>query len=144
MKYILMSFIIISSISCRSYREKTQSENSGNSLFETRKGIHYGFKVIEKDSQNRVWYFVTDSILSFHPEYGLFSNGGRLHISESRIGLQQLQVEVDSLEKIRHAQSSTVRENQTRTWYKNPWWIWAIGILCVIIIYKKLIQSLSS
>lgn len=132
MKHILISCIIISLVSCRSSREKTRLENSWNSLSESRKGIRYGFELIEKDSQNRVWYFATDSMLSFHPDYGLFSKGGQLNIHESRIGLQQLQVEVDSLEQKRTEIAAQTREVESRTRYSTPWWFWGLGGLSII------------
>ncbi|MBD1431783.1 hypothetical protein H8B06_03015 [Sphingobacterium sp. DN00404] len=126
--------MIISLASCRSSREKTRLENSWSSLSESRRGIRYGFELIEKDSQNRVWYFATDSMLSFHPDYGLFSKGGQLHTHESRIGLQQLQVEVDSLEQKRTEIATQTREDESRTRYSTPWWFWGLGGLSIIAV----------
>jgi len=127
-------------ISCRSYREKTRQENSWVNLAEGSRGIRYGFHLAEKDSQNRTWYFVTDSVLSFHPDHGLWSSGGFLQVNESRIGLQRLQVEVDSLEETRHMQASDMRKNQTRTWYNYVWWILVgvVGCAAAIMLCCKL------
>ncbi|PRD52000.1 hypothetical protein C5749_17025 [Sphingobacterium gobiense] len=118
--------------SCRSYREKTRQERSAVQFLEASSDISYGFRLTEKDSQNRAWYFATDSVLYFHPEYGLISNGGRLHVSESRIGLQQVQVEVDSLEKQRTEIATQTQEHESRTRYSTPWWIWGLGGLSII------------
>lgn len=139
MKHILISFMLIGLISCRSYREKTRQENSWVNLAESSRSMRYGFQYLEKDSQNRTWYFVTDSILSFHPDYGLFSNGGQLHIRESRTGLQRLQVEVDSLEEARHMQASDMRKNQTRTWYNYVSWILVgvVGGAVAIMLWRR-------
>lgn len=132
MKYIGSLVIIIGLISCRSYREKMRLENNQISLSETSKGMRYGFEMLERDSQNRMWYFATDSVISFHPDYGLFSQGGRLQITESRIGLQHLQVEVDAVAEQRNETATHAEEEQSRIWYRIPWWVWGLGVLCII------------
>ena len=85
-----------------------------------------------------MWYFATDSMLSFHPDYGLFSKGGQLYIHESRIGLQQLQVEVDSLEQKREVSAQSELKTHSRVWYKSVWgWAIIIGCASVIVFWKS-------
>lgn len=138
MKYSLILILITSLVACRSYRKKNRQESSTVRFSEASSGIRYGFRLIEKDSQNRTWYFATDSLLSFHPDYGLFSKGGYLHIRESRTGLQQLQVEVDSLEQTQEVDVMTEVQTHNRMWYKNVW-VWALvaGCACVIVFWRN-------
>lgn len=132
---LFISIIIITLISCRSYREKTRLENSRSMISEGGRSIRYGFQFTEKDSQNRTWYFSTDSILSFHPDYGLLSAGGNLSVSERRVGLHHMQVDIDSLEEQRNAETTYAREDHSQTRYRNPWWVWGLAALVALVSY---------
>lgn len=141
MKNALIIIIIITLTSCRSYQEKMRLEQGSSTLSEGGKIVRYGFQFTEKDSQHRVWYFSTDSILSFHPDYGLFSVGGNLAINENRVGLQEMQVNIDSLEEQRNETATRAEEEQSRIWYRTPWWIWGTGVLCVIaVVWRSSVQ----
>jgi len=108
-------------------------KNSRISLSETNRDFRYGFEVIEKDSQNRMWYFSTDSVASFHPDYGLISKGGHLHVTESRTGLHQVQVEIDSLGQTREVNAMNETKTQNRIWYKSVWtWVLLVGAAGVV------------
>ncbi|NGM65805.1 hypothetical protein [Sphingobacterium sp. SGR-19] len=133
MKQTFILFIIVTLISCRSYRERSLHESGRSTLSEAGTIVRYGFQFTDKDSLDRTWYFATDSVLYFHPEYGLISNGGYIHFLESQIGLQQLQVEVDSVEEKQRAEIATqTQDHESRTRYSIPWWIWGLGGLSII------------
>ncbi|TYR36928.1 hypothetical protein FXV77_07045 [Sphingobacterium phlebotomi] len=133
-RYILIWCLVALVLSCRSYRERTKQEATRIRLTDASSGIRYGFQLLGKDSLERSWSFVTDSVLFFHPEYGLISNGGHLHFLESQLGLQQWQVEVDSREKQRTEIATQIQEQESRTRYSTPWWIWGLGGLSIVAI----------
>lgn len=138
MKQTFILIIIVTLVSCRSYREKTLHERGSSTLSEAGTNVRYGFQFTDKDSLDRAWYFSTDSVLYFHPEYGLSSKGGHLHVSESRTGLQQLQVEVDSLKQNQTVNATHETGSHNRTWYKNVWgWAIVAGIVCLIVFWKS-------
>ncbi|PRD46926.1 hypothetical protein [Sphingobacterium haloxyli] len=138
MKQTFIVIIIVTLVSCRSYREKTLHERGSSTLSEAGTNVRYGFQFTDKDSLDRTWYFATDSVLYFHPEYGLISNGGHLHFLESQIGLQHLQVEVDSLETQRTEINARSELRTSRIWYKNVWvWMLLVGAAGVVGYYVK-------
>lgn len=136
MKNSLILILIGTFISCHSYREKTKLENNRIRLSEANKGIRYGFQMVEQDSLNRSWSFVTDSILYFHPDTGLYSYGGYLQINESQLGLQQWQVELDSFDTKRDVRGMTESQTQSRRWFDYSWWIWGIVGGCALFVYR--------
>lgn len=136
MRYILILCFFILLSSCRSYREKTKQETNRIRLSEANSGIRYGFQLVGKDSLERTWSFVTDSMLYFHPDAGLYSSGGHLRIRESQLGLQQWQAELDSFDIKRDVQGVTEKQAQSRRWFDHSWWIWGIVVCCVLVFYR--------
>lgn len=132
---ILIWCLVALVLSCRSYRERTNQEATRMRLTETNNGIRYGFQLLGKDSLDRSWSFVTDSLLYFHPQYGLISNGGHLHFLESQLGLQQWQVELDSFDAKRDVHGITETQTQSPRWFDYSWWIWGMVVGCALFLF---------
>ncbi|WP_437918083.1 hypothetical protein [Sphingobacterium sp. LRF_L2] len=86
MKTITITLIIILLFSCRTYKEKVQQESRSTTLTEESKTVQHRYQWLQQDSQNRQWYFWTDSTFTYHPDSGLRATSGFILVTETASG----------------------------------------------------------
>lgn len=84
MKYIdlwVCLLIVLSGYSCRMAKERSESVKR-DAASETRQSFVTWYAA---DSAGRYWHFQSDSSLYYHPDYGLYGQGGWLSIREDEV-----------------------------------------------------------
>lgn len=82
------------------------------------------------DSTARYWRFQSDSPFYYHPDAGLYGNGGWLSVSERQLRQGELRLVQDSAAYQRGASSQerTIAEGRSL-----PKWLYAVGGLLVLL-----------
>lgn len=76
--------VIAVCFSCRSYKEKTGQEYSGQMLSQKQEEVWYRYKHDRIDSLRRGWLFWSDTAFSYHPDSGLRASTGYIFMGEQR------------------------------------------------------------
>ncbi len=133
MKYIdlwVCLMIVLSGYSCRMTKERSESVKR-DAVSETQQSFISWQSV---DSTGRYWHFQSDSLLYYHPDYGLYGQGGWLSIREDEVWHNGYR-ELDSNSGYHLKEQSERKQNRKFLSKRNIKW-WAIMIVaCVAILY---------
>src|SRR5690606_4471454 len=91
------------------------------------------------DSIGRYWYFHNDSTFYYHPEYGLYSRGGFLSVSQEQVRNKQGQQWADSTLYLVDEQSKSSHSSKSALLWYRGWGIIVgiVSILAMIWLYRQ-------
>ena len=91
----------------------------------------------QQDSTNRYWMFRTDTTFYFHPDSGLYAQGGRLWLLEVRHRENIGQQSYDSLTYQAYENQQITQTTLSKSTSKIRYWWWiACGIFILLLVLK--------
>lgn len=94
----------------------------------------------EQDSTVRYWSFHSDSLLWYHPDSGLFSNGGLLQYWQSDVTGQTYMQTNDTLSQVGQLHVETTRRRSFSLQRETGKWgglAWLVGLTLTVLFVKK-------
>lgn len=135
--YILIAAILLLTIACRSYQEKSRKEKSHHALLNTVDEFRQNYRWQETDNFRRMWYFQADTNFRYHTDSGIMAGSGSLWLVEkggSKVGFHQfweqhkLHVETEG-EKEQSHQKRSIQ-------LPSVWWIVPLSIATAFLFFQ--------
>ena len=135
--FITLIIIMLSLQGCRTIKDRSSATNRVQQHSSQSSTFEWNYS----DSAGRYWHYHSDSILFYHPDVGLYSQGGWLTVSERQVSQGGMWSVQDSI-----GTQSVVSTNK-RTLSKGsnfPWWLWVgagmlVGLLFLMVLGRKFI-----
>lgn len=133
---ILTVLCLFTLLACRSSKEQRQQLSVQEQLQESTLRTTNRSRWQQDDSSRTYWKLYTDSILFFHPDIGLWSNGGRLeghHMQQKHFNGQ---IEIDSAGRHLQKEIQFDAKNYLKDWNKRngSTALWLTVIVTILII----------
>ena len=125
---ITLSIIILSLLGCRSIKDRSTASNRLQQHSAQSTTLGWSFT----DSVGRYWHYRADSILFYHPDVGLYGQGGWLTVSERQVNQGELVILQDSSN---YQSAEATLERVISTNRRIPWWGWGlVGVgVCLVL-----------
>ncbi|MDR2285219.1 MAG: hypothetical protein LBE37_18550 [Sphingobacterium sp.] len=130
MEYLTMKHIIIFtllSFSCRTSKHHLEEQKAVQQVHvsEAQEWQQY----LAQDSTKRYWHFASDSMFYFHPDSGLWAQGGWLYAEELSARTREQQSGISYRDSVGSQQHSSSTEQTTTRKKQLPWYIYVIVLL---------------
>lgn len=125
MKYIFIIFALIT-FSCRMSKHRLEDQQARQQvrISESQEWQQY----LQQDSTKRYWHFASDSVFYFHPDSGLWAQGGRLYAQEQSVQEKRLLSNINHRDSATSQQYSSKTEQKTPRKQRLPWYIYVIAL----------------
>lgn len=137
---ILIMFLLLTLMACNTVRQSHGADaHTGYEKQQVQRGTTQWFWN-EQDSTVRYWSFHSDSLLWYHPDSGLLSNGGVLQYWQSDVTGQTYTQIKDTLSQIGQIHTETTQRKSSslrREAGKWSWIVWLVGLTLTVLFVKK-------
>ncbi len=123
----LVALITLLTLSCRTSKHRLEEQKATQQIrvSESQEWQQY----LARDSTKRYWHFASDSAFYFHPDSGLWAQGGWLYAEEQSARKSKLQFNISHRDSAAIKQHSSRTEQTTIRKNQLPWYIYVIALL---------------
>ena len=119
--FITLLIIILSLSGCRTIKDRSSASNR----VQEHSSQSSTFEWMYSDSTGRHWHYHSDSILFYHPDVGLYGQGGWLTVSERQVSHGDLRLHQNSSNQ---QSEEATQERVVSTSKRIPWWGWTLAV----------------
>ena len=126
--FIILLTIILSLLGCRTIQDRSTASNSVQQHSSQSTTFEWDYS----DSAGRYWHYQTDSVLYFHPDVGLYGQGGWLTVSERKVSQGDFRLHKDSSNQ---QNEEATQERVVSTGRRISWWGWGVAgvVFCFLL-----------
>ncbi|WP_270089150.1 hypothetical protein [Sphingobacterium sp. SYP-B4668] len=140
-RIITHSLLIFVFSFCRSAKERQQHERYNTQALAV-SGQQSWLQYVDRDSSARYWSVMTDSPFFFHPDMGLWAQGGRVQANEHTIHQHQRQWNTSARDSTQHVEEYDHWESKRST-RQLPWYVsvTAVALLILMVVWRMVFKG---
>lgn len=126
--FITLLIMTLSLQGCRTIKDRSTASNRVQQHSAQSSTFEWNYS----DSTGRYWHYRADSILFYHPDVGLYGQGGWLTVSERQVNQGELVILQDSSN---YQSAEATLERVVSTNRRIPWWDWTLAVtgICLLL-----------